>query len=201
MPARTTLPTLSPWRAFVARWKDCRDCGLCEVRKNVVLARGQVPCDVLFVGEAPGESEDVIGQPFVGPAGRLLDDIISRALGGPGTAWHGLRLAFTNLVCCIPRYDDEVRKAVEPDCNDVIACQPRLREFITVCEPRMVVAVGSLAAKWLRLRREYGIADSVGIIEIVHPAAILRANIAQQGLAAQRCVVQLRAAIEQMESH
>lgn len=208
MPARS-LPVLSPWRAFVERWKNCSDCVLCETRKNIVLARGSVPCDVLFIGEAPGEGEDVIGQPFVGPAGRLLDDIVNRALRTAGKfdeeadclgapdPWT-LLVAFTNLVCCIPR-DSDGRKATEPDPNEVLACQPRLAEFIALCRPRLVVCVGALAAKWIgNQRSRYGIGGDVRLLDITHPAAILRSNIAQQGLAIQRCVVQIANAVEEL---
>ena len=196
MPVR--LPVLSPWRAFVERWADCRDCVLCETRKNIVLARGSVPCDVLFIGEAPGESEDVIGQPFMGPAGKLLGDIVSRALGGPSESFTGIRTAFTNLVCCIPR-NANGGKATEPDPNEVIACQPRLAEFIALCRPRLIVCVGALASRWIgNQRTKYGIGGDVRIIDIIHPAAILRSNSAQQGMAIQRAVVQIANAVEEL---
>jgi uracil-DNA glycosylase len=75
--ARKTL-----WSAHVDDWKDCTRCPLHTVRSNVVLARGSIPCDILFVGEAPGRSEDALGKPFVGPAGILLDEMIEDALSG-----------------------------------------------------------------------------------------------------------------------
>lgn len=208
MPARSALPVLSPWRAFVERWQNCQECNLCETRKNIVLARGSVPCDVLFVGEAPGESEDVLGLPFSGPAGRLLDRIVERAIGGK--VWFvverdgkpnqdvPITWAMTNLVCCIPR-DEAGAKAGEPDANDVLACQPRLAEFIELCRPRLIVAVGALATKWLgNQRARYGI--DVPVVSITHPAAILRSNVAQQGIAVQQCVVRIANAVEELES-
>ena len=104
---------LSIFQKHCERWKNGCGSRLCFGVKNVCLARGKVPCDVLFVGEAPGESEDTIGKPFVGPAGKLLDYIIGRALQGTE-----LRAAFTNLVCCIPR-DDDGGKSIEPDDDSV----------------------------------------------------------------------------------
>lgn len=80
----------------VDRWKHCTLCPLHKVRRQVVLARGKLPADVLMVGEAPGLSEDVLGAPFTGPAGQLLDRIIT------ATELENYRIAFTNLVGCIP---------------------------------------------------------------------------------------------------
>src|SRR3954471_2435855 len=88
---------MTTWLEHVARWRDCTRCPLSQQRSNIVLARGQVPCDVLFVGEAPGASEDALAQPFCGPAGHLLDQIVERAL--PPIVSY----AMTNLVCCFPR--------------------------------------------------------------------------------------------------
>ena len=185
---------MSPYQLHVQNWKDCTRCGLCDGRLKVVLARGKVPCDVLFVGEAPGESENVIGQPFVGPAGKLLDSIIVRAIIG-----HNVTYALTNLVACIPR-DDSGTKTSEPDSEAIKACAPRLVEFIKLCNPELIVRVGKLAQDYLtpgykhsiKLEREYKFAD------ITHPAAIIRANVAQQTMAIQRCVVTIANAVKNL---
>jgi uracil-DNA glycosylase family 4 len=170
----------------VSTWKTCTRCYLYECRSKVVLCRGKLPCDVLFVGEAPGESEDVLGQPFVGPAGHLLDGIISRGLPG------GTRAAFTNLIGCIPR-DGEGGKLAAPSDESVKACSPRLVEFVGIASPRVVVCVGSEAWDWLDPEYKHRIpVSNVPLIKIVHPAAVLRANVAQRGLMVQRCVVTLR---------
>ena len=71
---------MTRYSLFVEKWKDCRDCYLCETRNRIVFARGTIPADVLFLGEAPGESENVTGVPFDGPAGNLLDAIIGRSV-------------------------------------------------------------------------------------------------------------------------
>ena len=88
---------MTPYQLFVEKWGKCRECSLWEGRQRVVLCRGKVPADVLFIGEGPGESEDSIGQPFIGPAGHLLDQILEQS----GVTEH--RYCLTNLVCCIPR--------------------------------------------------------------------------------------------------
>ncbi|GAG10072.1 unnamed protein product, partial [marine sediment metagenome] len=66
-------------KALIKRYKNCRKCGLYEFRRKIVFGRGKVPADILFVGEAPGKSEDLIGEAFVGPSGRLLDMAIKDA--------------------------------------------------------------------------------------------------------------------------
>lgn len=197
---------MSPWELFVRKWgKGCGSemCPSVSGRKvKVCLARGSVPCDVLFIGEAPGESENSLGQPFVGPAGQLLDVIIRRAL--PVETSYAL----TNLVCCIPR--DEGGKADEPPDEQVQSCRTRLVEMVELCRPKLIVCVGRLAKDWLDPGYKKGIKllgpdneDGRGRlipqIDILHPAAILRTNVAQRGLAIQRAVVQIQNGIEDME--
>lgn len=193
---------MNPWLQFVERWKDCTACPLHKGRERVVLARGDLPCDVLFIGEAPGESEDCLGAPFVGPAGQLLDRIVERSLAGGlgvGDDYRELRLCFTNLVCCIPR-DPDGGKATEPDDEAIEACSVRLSEFVKLANPKLVVCVGSLARDWLEpgYKRSIRLHQKIPLVDVVHPAAILRANVAQQGLMIQRSVVKLRNAVKEM---
>lgn len=178
---------MTPWIKHQAKWRDCRLCDLCEGRRSVVLARGRVPCDVLFVGEAPGVSEDVIGQPFVGPAGKLLDQIIYQAFAGR----EELTCAWTNLVACFPK-EEKSAGINEPPESAIKACAPRLREFIGLCRPRLIVCVGQLATNWVRKTQW----ECNNLCDIIHPAAILRMNLAQRGLAIQRCVMVLANALE-----
>lgn len=154
-----------------------------------MLARGNVPADILFIGEAPGQSEDVLGQPFVGPAGKLLDRQIAEAFGNcPGL---DLRLCFTNLVCCIPK-DETNKKVGEPDKECITACEQRLIEFIYLCQPKLLVCVGDLAEKYA------GWGSSAEVIKITHPAAILRAEIVRQSLMNQKVVVILENAFRDL---
>lgn len=170
-------------------WIGCTRCSLSEKRHKVCLVRGTLPCDLLFIGEAPGPSEDVIGKPFIGPAGSLLDQIIVEALEG-----YSLTHALTNLVGCIP-LDDSGDKFTEPPQEAILACRPRLEELASIAKPRLIVTVGALAAKWLDRVIPKREARSVNI---THPAAILRMNVAMQGLAVQKCVVNLSNAIEDL---
>jgi len=190
--------SLSLYQQHVERWKGCTACDLSKVRNRVVLARGTVPCDVLFVGEAPGDSEDVVGRPFCGPAGILMDHILKR--GVPA----GIRVALTNLVCCLPKYDNLTGEPSrkngvkgEPGDPEVEACSPRLKEFVEIAEPSLLVAVGNLARDWLDpdYRRGIKFGRKIPMVSIQHPAYIKRQNIAHQGLLVQKCVVQVRNAV------
>lgn len=162
--------------------KNCTRCGLCERRKKVVVARGSIPCDILFIGEAPGEGEDVIGKPFVGPAGKLLDHIIEQAIP------KEYKVSFTNLVCCIPL--DEDREKREPTKEEIFACRDRLVEFVEeLAKPKVIVLVGVLSKKYVSGLK---FKNDIPWVAVTHPAFILRANIAQRGLEIQRCISKLR---------
>lgn len=195
MSQRVALPT--PFQQFqrhAARWKSCTLCDLHKDRCRVVLARGSVPCDVLFIGEAPGQSEDVLGVPFVGPAGKLLDSIVEEVLEGPPKG-PNVRVAFTNTVACIPKYDGDKG---EPEYAEIQACKPRLEEFIRIASPRLIVAVGSVARKALEqgYKASPKFPPSVqAVIDVIHPAAILRAPWVQRRLMEQRAAVQIRKAV------
>jgi len=125
------------WEEHVDKWKDCQRCPLAQQRGNICLARGTLPAAVLFVGEAPGSSEDTLGLPFVGPAGQLLDQIIERALP-TGTSY-----ALTNLVACYPR-EAKSRGDNEPERGEILECRPRLIEFVNIARPKLIVLVGNL---------------------------------------------------------
>lgn len=162
----------------IQKWKNCTRCPLHEVRQKVVFVRGIVPCDVLFVGEAPGKSEDNRGQPFIGKAGKLLDNIISRAIA---TLGHPkVRTAFTNLIGCIPIHTDEdgTKGKTTPEHDEIVACSGKLYELVELAKPKLVVRVGSLAREWCGDEYKYNlnIAPTADHVHIVHPAAILRGN-------------------------
>jgi uracil-DNA glycosylase len=175
----------TPYDKHRMRWTNCQHCSLSKTRQHVVLCRGWIPADILFVGEAPGASEDVLGKPFRGPAGHLLDQIIEQSIP------HGLTYCITNLVACIP-LDDNKSKVAEPPEDAIKACAPRLQEVYNLCRPRLLVYVGKLASKWFRP----GSSGTVpSIVEIVHPAAILRMDVSQRGLTVQRSIIALEDAV------
>lgn len=189
------------YQQHVEKWRDgCGSC-ICSPLNKVVLARGTIPCDILFIGEAPGDSENAIGQPFVGPAGHLLDEIIRQAVGDGRIDPNVPSMAFTNLVGCFPREEKEAG-INEPPTSAIKQCAHRLDEFVGICKPRLVVMVGKLAERWVPqcVKNLYFGTTKIIVCSITHPAAILRANVAQRGLAIQRCVVTISNAVEGIQS-
>ena len=184
--------TLSPLKQHIQDWKDCKNCSYGSKCTSHVICKGKFPCDVLFIGEAPGVSEDILGIPFVGPAGKMLERQIAQA-----NEEYNFRIAFTNLVCCLPR--DESGTISEPDHDNITECSERLADLIHIADPALIVAVGKLAKDYLtpgyKISIRYNDTNSKGqevkLLSIIHPAAILRSNPAGQGMLFQRTVVQL----------
>lgn len=185
----------TPFQSHYRRWANCQRCLLSKQRQRICLARGTVPCDVLFIGEAPGSSEDALGKPFCGPAGHLLDQIIEQSLGRTQIdvygedSWGLYSYALTNLVACFPRQAKDAG-VNEPPEEAIEACAPRLAEFVRLSRPKLIVLVGKLAEQWGP--------DQPASISITHPAAILRMDVSQKGLAVQRAVVTIADAVEEI---
>lgn len=202
------MPILSPnadkslYRLHAEKWSKCRDCPLWLVRNKVVLCRGQIPCDVLFIGEAPGQSENVIGLPFVGPAGQLMDQTVERALlpwqipGTRGPKYNTITSAFSNLVACIP-LDDKGIKTEEPPDESIRTCAPRLIELTEIASPKLIVCVGNLARDFLDTKYLHSvkISRSIPQVSVIHPAAVLRSPWAARDLQIKKSVVTIRDAV------
>lgn len=150
------------YKSHCKKWDNCKKCSLHETRKKVVHARGILPCDILFIGEAPGESENLLGKPFVGPAGKLLDKIIEEVK--ELSEGKKFTTAYTNIVGCIPIEDG--KKIHEPTKQSIQSCKNKLQELINIFSPKKIVAVGKTAAK--------NIPPSLVSLNIVHPSALLR---------------------------
>lgn len=138
----------------------CNRCLLHTTRRNVVLGRGILPADALFIGEGPGKTEDVIGQSFIGKAGKLLDQMCIDAK-------LTCTKYFTNVVLCHPTdtFDGSNR---EPRAHEIAMCLKNVDYIITTCKPKVIVLVGSIAQKY------YGDLDLCPIVHIQHPSFILR---------------------------
>lgn len=189
----------------VQTWKNCTACHYSQTRTHVVLARGELPSTVVFVGEAPGQTEDTAGNPFVGKAGRMLDTIIQESVP-PDTLSYSL----TNLVGCLPVDPDTRERGVEPAKECVEACSPRLLELLEIANPKLIVCVGSLATKYLDPQVKGNVfkyrnikwsdgryPTDVPRISILHPAYILRAPIVQQGILRRKCIIAIRDGIKE----
>lgn len=175
------------WAQHKDNWNTCTACELSKGRCKVVLARGAITCSVLFVAEAPGQSEDALGRPFVGNAGKLLDEIIGDALSMARSP-HKIKMLFSYLVACIP-VDENGRKTHEPSKESIKACAPRIQELVNIAKPKAIVMVGKTAQKHAPISIDYDFEDS---LNITHPAALLRLDSSQMPLALQRTAVSLR---------
>lgn len=181
---------MEKWLRHVDKWKNCQECTLCTQRDKIVLARGVIPADVMFCGEAPGESENVHGLPFWGPAGDKLEEIVT-------VVRHQVRMRFTesyvNLVACFPtlaKQTDDHR----PEKEEIEACSPRLREFAEISQPKLVVCVGDTAKDWARHILQSN--ECNAWCDIIHPAALLRMPGLQRDGATRHCIMVLYNAIE-----
>ena len=125
------------WENLEAACKSCTKCGLCQTRTNVVFGVGPKNADIMFVGEGPGEQEDLQGEPFVGAAGKLLDDMLSIIDLGR----HNCYIA--NIVKCRPP------KNRDPQEDEQVACIDYLRNQVALIRPKIIVCLGRVAAKKL----------------------------------------------------
>ena len=150
---------------------ECTRCGLCETRHNVVFGVGNERADVMFVGEGPGEQEDLKGEPVVGPAGKLLDDMLSIIDLDRNTNCY-----IANIVKCRPHRNRE------PLETEQAACINYLRNQVSLIQPKIIVCLGRIAAKRLidpeyRITRDHGQwvqKNGVWMTAIYHPSALLR---------------------------
>ena len=159
------------WKELQKTCETCTRCGLCETRTNVVFGVGNREADVMFVGEGPGEQEDLKGEPFVGAAGKLLDDMLCIIdLDRNKNCYIG------NIVKCRPPRN---RDPLETEQD---ACIGFLRNQIMLVKPKIVVCLGRIAATRLiredyRITKEHGQwvqKDDVWMTAIYHPSALLR---------------------------
>ncbi len=154
-----------------ARALVCTACGLSETRTNVVFGVGDPGARLMLVGEAPGKNEDLQGEPFVGAAGQLLDEL----LGGIGIAREDVYIA--NVLKCRPPGNRDPRE------EEIDSCKGYLREQIRMIHPEVVVTLGNFATKLL-VPTEVGITRMRGqridwwlgatLVPTFHPAAALR---------------------------
>lgn len=158
------------WEALQAACMQCRSCPLSETRTNVVFGVGSRTAELMFIGEGPGEQEDLSGEPFVGPAGMLLNEYLN-AIGIPREEVY-----IANILKCRPPHNRDPK----PEEED--ACLPWLRRQTALLRPRIIVCLGRIAAKRIispdfRITREHGVWFEKGawrMIATYHPSALLR---------------------------
>lgn len=161
---------MNEWESLRQECLSCRACGLAETRTNVVFGVGTPEAEVLFIGEGPGANEDAQGEPFVGRAGKLLDDML---------AMIGLdrsRIYITNSVKCRPPQNRD------PLNTEKEACRGYLRRQVELMRPKIIVCLGRISAAEIikddfKITREHGQFFERGGIQMMalyHPAALLR---------------------------
>ena len=152
--------------------RGCTACGLCEGRHNVVPGEGDPHAKILFIGEGPGEQEDLTGRPFVGPAGQLLDTL----MGEVGLRREQVYIA--NIVKCRPPHNRQ------PSQEEAEACLPYLRLQTALLQPKIIVLLGATAARHaispdIRITRDRGqwfAKDGISLLVTYHPSALLRSE-------------------------
>ncbi len=158
------------WDTLERTCGDCTRCGLCETRHHTVFGIGPRDARVLLVGEGPGEQEDLKGEPFVGPAGRLLDDMLSIIDLSREVCY------ITNIVKCRPPHNRDPLETEQESCIGYLRAQTALiRPKIIVCLGR--IAAGRLIQPDFRITRQHGQWTEKGGIwftAIYHPSALLR---------------------------
>ena len=158
------------WDELQNQCITCTRCGVCQTRTNVVFGVGRTDADILFVGEGPGEQEDLQGEPFVGAAGHLLDDMLSIIDLNRRNSY------IANIVKCRPPRNRDPEEAEQN------ACIGFLRNQIALIQPKVIVCLGRIAAKQLidpdfRITREHGTwicRNGIWMTAIYHPSALLR---------------------------
>ena len=167
-PALQAVQTLEELRAEIG---DCRRCKLCQGRTQIVFGTGNPRAELVFVGEAPGRDEDLKGEPFVGRAGQLLTEIITK-----GMKLRREDVYIANVVKCRPPEN----RNPEPD--EIAACEPFLVKQLELIKPRIIVALGTFAAQTLlkiktpisRLRGVWHTYHGIKVMPTLHPAYLLR---------------------------
>jgi uracil-DNA glycosylase len=180
MGAEEYLPerlTMTAMRDAVQR---CRGCPLYADATQAVFGEGKTTSDVMLVGETPGDQEDKAGHPFVGPAGRLLDEALAEA---------GIDRSTTYVTNAVKHFKWKARGTRrihdKPSWSEQTACRPWLEAEIRVVKPRVLVLLGATAAqsvmgKSFRVTQHRGVALDSDLADLVtatiHPSAVLRAD-------------------------
>ena len=161
---------MDSWQELEQSCLNCEKCGLYSTRKSVVFGVGNKNADIMLIGEGPGEQEDLQGQPFVGPAGKLLDDMLSII------DLDRTKVYIANIVKCRPPHNRD------PQDEEQQACIGYLRRQIQLIQPKIIVCLGRIAARQIiyqeyKITKEHGLwinRDNIWYTAIYHPSALLR---------------------------
>ncbi len=162
---------LQDWNELIKACHSCQKCELCKTRHNVVVGVGDPNAEVMFIGEGPGENEDLQGEPFVGKAGILLDKMLCAV-----DLDRRSNIYIANIVKCRPPHNRD------PKPEEQELCINWLRNQVKLIRPKIIVCLGRIAAcriikPDLRITREHGVwfeKNGVLMTAMLHPAAVLR---------------------------
>ena len=183
------------WKELKQECAQCRRCGLGETRHHLVFGDGAEDARIMLIGEGPGEQEDLQGLPFVGPAGKLLDDMLEMIY------LDRTKVYIANIVKCRPPHNRD------PLPTESEACMPWLREQFKLLQPKIVVCLGRIASQRM-IRTDFSVTkehgtfvqkNGVWFMGTFHPAALLRQ--AQNKPAAFADFVALREKIHEVCGH
>ena len=161
---------MDDWFKLQEQCANCNKCNLSATRTNVVFGIGDKNARIMFIGEGPGEQEDLKGEPFVGPAGKLLDDMLS-IIDLDRTNCY-----IANIVKCRPPHNRD------PKDEEQEACIGYLRKQVALIKPAVIVCLGRIAAKRIlypdfKITMEHGAwiqRNGIWMTAIYHPSALLR---------------------------
>lgn len=159
------------WNELKNACEQCEKCELCKTRHNVVVGIGSENAEVMFIGEGPGENEDLQGEPFVGRAGKLLDKMLAAV-----DLDRNKNIYIANIVKCRPPQNRDPKPEEQEQCIDWLRSQVRL------IKPKIIVCLGRIAAAKIikpdiKITKEHGQWIQKGdylMMAMLHPAAILR---------------------------
>lgn len=159
------------WEDLKSACYECKKCGLCETRNNIVFGVGNPKAEVMFIGEGPGEQEDLKGEPFVGRAGQLLDKMLAVI-----DLDRNKNIYIGNMVKCRPP------KNRDPKPEEQEECIFWLRNQVKLIRPKIIVCLGRIAAMKIikpdiKITKEHGIffeRKGTVMMATLHPAALLR---------------------------
>jgi uracil-DNA glycosylase len=182
--------TLDELRAEAA---DCKACDLWKTGTQTVFGEGSEDAQIVFVGEQPGDKEDLAGRPFVGPAGRVLDE-------GLEAAGIDRSLAYVTNAVKHFKWTARGKRRIhqKPNAAEIAACRPWLEAELAVVQPQVLVALGATAAQAL-LGRQFRVTKQRGVpvesdlapyvVATVHPSSILRQETEEDRAAAMAAFV------------
>ena len=162
---------MNEWETLKAECLQCKRCALADTRHNVVFGEGPADAEIMCIGEGPGEQEDLTGRPFVGRAGKLLDDMLEII-----DLSRNKNVYIANMVKCRPPQNRDPLNIEQQ------ACAKWLERQIELIHPKMIICLGRIAAMTyiredFKISQEHGqwfTKDGILRIALFHPAAILR---------------------------